>query len=45
MRMVTAYRRDEMPGIGSQQEYPRPHFEALRLGEARKELALLVTGI
>ncbi len=45
MRMATAYRRDEVPGIGSQQEYPWPHFEALRLVAAMNELAPLVTGI
>lgn len=45
MRMVTAYRSDEMPGIRSQQDYPWPHFEALRLDEAMNELAPLVTGI
>ena len=45
VRMVTACRSDEMPGIRSQQDYPWPYFEALRLVESRNELALLVTGI
>ena len=45
MRMVTAYRPQEMPGIRSQQHYPWPYFEALRLDEAMNELALFVTGI
>ena len=31
MRMVTAYRLGEMPGIWSQPHYPWPCFEALRL--------------
>lgn len=45
MRMVTAYRPEQMPGIGSQPHYPWPYFEALRLDEAMNELALFVTGI
>lgn len=45
MRMVTAYRPAEMPGIHSQQHYPWPYFEALRMDEAMNELALFVTGI
>lgn len=45
IRMVTAHRPDEMPGIASQPHYPWPYFEALRLDEAMNELALFVTGI
>ena len=45
VRMVTAYRPNEMPGITSQSHYPWPYFEALRLDEAMNELALFVTGI
>ena len=45
IRMVTAYRPDEMPGIESQRHYPWPYFEALTIEEAMNELALFVTGI
>ena len=45
MRMVTANRPDEMPGINSQPHYPWPYFEALRMDEAMNELAMFVTGI
>ena len=45
MRMVTAYRLGEMPGIWSQPHYPWPYFEALRLDEAMNELAIFVTGL
>ena len=45
VRMVTAHRPNEMPGITSQSHYPWPYFEALRLDEAMNELALFVTGI
>ncbi len=45
MRMVTAFKPEQMPGIKSQPHYPWPYFEALRLDEAMNELALFVTGI
>ncbi len=45
MRLVTAYRPKEMPGIGSQPHYPWPYYEALRMDEAMNELALFVTGL
>jgi sulfoxide reductase catalytic subunit YedY len=45
MRMVTALKPEQMPGIKSQPHYPWPYFEALRLDEAMNELALFVTGI
>lgn len=45
LRMVTAHRPSQMPGIAQQRHYPWPYFEALRLDEAMNELALLVTGI
>ena len=45
IRMVTAHRPEQMPGIRSQQHYPWPYYEALRIDEAMNELALFVTGI
>lgn len=45
LRMVTAFKPEQMPGIKSQPHYPWPYFEALRLDEAMNELALFVTGI
>lgn len=45
IRMVTAYLPQQMPGIESQQHYPWPYFEALRIDEAMNEMALFVTGI
>ncbi len=45
IRMVTAHRPAEMPGIGRMPEYPWPYFEGLRMDEAMNELALFVTGI
>ncbi len=45
IRMVTAHRPDQMPGIRGMRDYPWPYFEALRIDEAMNELALFVTGI
>lgn len=45
LRMLTAYRPKEMPGINSQPHYPWPYFEALRIDEAMNELTLFVTGL
>jgi len=45
IRMVTAYRPGQMPGIRSQPQYPWPYSEALRIDEAMNELAMFVTGI
>ncbi len=45
IRMVTAYKPNQMPGVRSQTHYPWPYFEALTLEEATNELALMVTGI
>lgn len=45
LRLVTANRPDQMPGMHSQPHYPWPYFEALRLDEAMNELALFVTGM
>ena len=45
MRMVTAYRPKEMPGIGSQPHYDWPYQEAMTIKEAMNELALFGTGI
>ena len=45
LRFVTAAKRDEMPGISENPEYPWPYFEGLRMDEAMHPLTLLVTGI
>jgi sulfoxide reductase catalytic subunit YedY len=45
IRMVTAHRPEEMPGIRSQPHYPWPYFEALRIDEAMNEMTLFVTGL
>jgi sulfoxide reductase catalytic subunit YedY len=45
MRMWTAKRPDQMPGIKAQPWYSFPYYEALRLDEAMNPLALFVTGI
>ena len=45
MRMVTANRPREMPGIVSQPHYDWPYQEAMTLDEAMNELALFGTGI
>lgn len=45
VRMVTAYRPREMPGIVSQPHYDWPYEEAMTLDEAMNELALFGTGI
>ena len=45
MRMVTAFRPREMPGIRSQPHYDWPYEEALTIDEAMNELALFGTGI
>ena len=45
VRMVTAFRPREMPGIVSQPHYDWPYEEALTLEEAMNELALFCTGL
>lgn len=45
MKMVTAYRPKEMPGIRSQPHYDWPYQEAMTIEEAMNELALFGTGI
>ncbi len=45
IRMVTAYRPKEMPGIVSQPHYDWPYEEAMTLEEAGNELALFGTGL
>ncbi|MCA9527514.1 MAG: protein-methionine-sulfoxide reductase catalytic subunit MsrP [Myxococcales bacterium] len=45
VRLITADRAAEMPGVKGQPWYPWPYFEALTLAEARHELTLLATGI
>ncbi|MDE0264885.1 MAG: protein-methionine-sulfoxide reductase catalytic subunit MsrP [Bryobacterales bacterium] len=45
VKMVTAYKPREMPGIASQPHYDWPYQEALTLDEAMNELALFCTGL
>ena len=45
LRMVTAYRPKEMPGILSQPHYDWPYEEAMTIDEAMNELALFGTGM
>ena len=45
IRMVTAYRPREMPGIVSQPHYDWPYEEAMTMEEAMNELALFGTGL
>lgn len=45
VRFVSAAKRDQMPGITENPEYPWPYFEGLRLDEAMHPLTLMVTGV
>lgn len=45
IKLVTAFRPREMPGIQSQPHYDWPYQEALTLDEAMNELALFCTGL
>jgi sulfoxide reductase catalytic subunit YedY len=45
IRLVTAHRPSEMPGIGWAPRYPWPYQEGLRMDEAMNPLALFVTGM
>ena len=45
MRMTTVQRFAEMPGIASQDFYPWPYHESLRMDEAMNEMAMFVTGV
>jgi sulfoxide reductase catalytic subunit YedY len=44
LRMVAFFRPEQAPGQREMGHYPWPYFEALRLDEARNELAMLVVG-
>ena len=45
VRMLTASKPDQMPGIVRQPRYPWPYHEGLRLDEAMNPLTLMVTGV
>ena len=45
VRLVTANRPKQMPGMKMAPWYPWPYYEALRLDEAMNELTLLATGV
>ena len=45
VRLISARRPGQMPGIRQASHYPWPYHEALRLDEAMNELALAVTGV
>ncbi len=45
VRFETANRPEQMPGMREADYYPWPYFEALRIDEARNELAMVVTGV
>ena len=45
VRFVSFLRLEEAPGQKTQTWYPWPYYEALRIDEARNELALVVTGM
>ncbi len=45
VRLVTAYRPRQMPGIVSQPHYDWPYEEAMTLDEAMNDLALFCTGL
>ena len=45
VRFVSFPPRDDAPGMARQSHYPWPYHEALRLDEARHDLAMLATGI
>ena len=43
--MTTAKNEDQMVGIKSQDWYPWPYYEGLRMDEAMNELSFLATGL
>jgi sulfoxide reductase catalytic subunit YedY len=45
VRLVTAHRPAQMPGLAEDAGYPWPYQEGLRLDEAVNELTMLVTGL
>jgi methionine sulfoxide reductase catalytic subunit len=45
IRMLTANKPEEMPGVKRVPDYPWPYFEGLRLDEAMNPLTLVATGI
>jgi methionine sulfoxide reductase catalytic subunit len=45
VRFVSVNRPEQMPGIRTQNWYPWPYHEALRLDEAMNDLAFVATGI
>lgn len=45
LRLWTANKPEQMPGLKAQHWYPWPYYEALRIDEAMHPLALLATGI
>ena len=45
VRFTTANKPKQMPGMAATSYYPWPYREALRMGEAMNELAMLVTGV
>ncbi len=45
IRMITYANPDQMIGVKSQDWYPWPYFEGLRMEEAMNELAFIATGI
>jgi sulfoxide reductase catalytic subunit YedY len=45
VRLVTALKPEQMPGIARAPDYPWPYFEGLRLDEALHPLTFVATGI
>ncbi len=45
LRLVSAHRPEQMPGVREQPWFPWPYFEALSLTEATHDLAFVATGI
>ena len=45
VRMITANRPDQMPGLVATPQYPWPYHEGLRLDEAYNELTFIATGL
>lgn len=45
VRFVSFPPRDDAPGMARQSHYPWPYHEALRIDEARHDLAMLATGV
>lgn len=45
IKMLTAEKPDEMPGIAKAPHYPWPYFEGLRMDEAMNPLTFVATGV